>query len=71
MNIVTDLALATVPTLMTLPLQIDSGRRLTLLTGFWCRIMYTHPDWISYMDMIANAVVCSVFVASVVRIGYL
>ena len=39
MNIVTDLALAIVPTLMVLPLQIDSDRRLTLLIGFWCRIL--------------------------------
>ncbi|KAF1354318.1 hypothetical protein EJ07DRAFT_168294 [Lizonia empirigonia] len=39
MNIITDLALATVPTLMILPLQISSERRLTLLTGFWSRVI--------------------------------
>jgi hypothetical protein len=71
MNIVTDLALATIPTLMILPLQIDSGRRLTLLTGFWCRIMYTRSDWSIDQEMIANAVVRSVIVASAVQIGYL
>ncbi|KAI4957707.1 hypothetical protein J4E86_004846 [Alternaria arbusti] len=38
MNIVTDLALAIVPTLMVLPLQITSEKRLTLITGFWSRI---------------------------------
>ncbi|KAH7069134.1 hypothetical protein BKA63DRAFT_545767 [Paraphoma chrysanthemicola] len=38
MNIITDLALAIVPTLMVMPLQLESDRRLTLLVGFWCRI---------------------------------
>ncbi|KAJ5046858.1 hypothetical protein J3E74DRAFT_230424 [Bipolaris maydis] len=41
MNIVTDLALVTVPTLMVIPLQVGSDRKLTLLVGFWCRLMYT------------------------------
>ena len=40
MNIVTDLALAIVPTLMVLPLQITSEKRLTLITGFWSRIAW-------------------------------
>ena len=39
MNIFTDLALATITTLMVVPLQIQSERRTTLLLGFWCRIM--------------------------------
>ncbi|RYO33462.1 hypothetical protein AA0111_g3815 [Alternaria arborescens] len=39
MNITTDLALAIVPTLMVLPLQITSEKRLTLVTGFWSRIV--------------------------------
>jgi uncharacterized membrane protein len=39
MNIVTDLALAIVPTLMVLPLQITPEKRLTLVTGFWSRIV--------------------------------
>jgi hypothetical protein len=38
MNIVTDLALAIVPTLMVLPLQITPEKRFTLITGFWSRI---------------------------------
>lgn len=40
MNIMTDLALATVPTLMVIPLQINSRTRLILLAGFWSRLMY-------------------------------
>ncbi|KAI4923600.1 uncharacterized protein J4E92_007574 [Alternaria infectoria] len=39
MNIVTDLALAGVPTLMVLPLQITPEKRFTLITGFWSRIV--------------------------------
>ncbi|KAG9188191.1 hypothetical protein G6011_02114 [Alternaria panax] len=39
MSIATDLALAIVPTLMVLPLQITSEKRLTLVTGFWSRIV--------------------------------
>ncbi|EMD87314.1 hypothetical protein COCC4DRAFT_49222 [Bipolaris maydis ATCC 48331] len=39
MNIVTDLALVTVPTLMVIPLQVGSDRKLTLLVGFWCRLI--------------------------------
>ncbi|CAN9301672.1 unnamed protein product [Alternaria alternata] len=39
MNITTDLALAIVPTLMVLPLQITLEKRLTLVTGFWSRIV--------------------------------
>jgi hypothetical protein len=39
MNIITDFALALVPTLMVLPLQITRDQRLTLLIGFWCRGM--------------------------------
>ncbi|KAI1525593.1 hypothetical protein PtrSN001C_010570, partial [Pyrenophora tritici-repentis] len=35
MNIVTDLALAIVPTLMVLPLQLSPEKRLTLLIGVW------------------------------------
>ena len=43
MNIITDLALATVPTLMVIPLQVGSDRKLTLLIGFWCRVLYVDP----------------------------
>ncbi|EUC27472.1 hypothetical protein COCCADRAFT_111604 [Bipolaris zeicola 26-R-13] len=39
MNIITDLALAIVPTLMVIPLQVGSDRKLTLLIGFWCRVI--------------------------------
>lgn len=39
MNIITDFALALVPTLMVLPLQITRDQRITLLIGFWCRGM--------------------------------
>ncbi|KAH6852878.1 hypothetical protein BKA58DRAFT_61506 [Alternaria rosae] len=39
MNIATDLALAGVPTLMVLPLQITPEKRFTLITGFWSRIV--------------------------------
>ncbi|KAI4604815.1 hypothetical protein J4E83_010966 [Alternaria metachromatica] len=39
MNIVTDLALAGVPTLMVLPLQITPEKRFTLITGFCSRIV--------------------------------
>ncbi|EOA87066.1 uncharacterized protein SETTUDRAFT_153826 [Exserohilum turcica Et28A] len=39
MNIMTDLALATVPTLMVIPLQINSRTRLILLAGFWSRLI--------------------------------
>ncbi|KAI1510817.1 hypothetical protein Ptr86124_009938 [Pyrenophora tritici-repentis] len=39
MNIVTDLALAIVPTLMVLPLQLSPEKRLTLLIGVWSRII--------------------------------
>lgn len=42
MNIATDLALAAVPTLMIIPLQIRSSKRAYLLIAFWCRIMYVH-----------------------------
>ena len=39
MNIVTDLALGVVPTLIVLPLQTDSNKRFTLLVGFWYCIL--------------------------------
>ena len=42
MNIVTDLALATVPTLMIVPLQINFDTRVQLLIAFWCRVVYVH-----------------------------
>lgn len=44
MNIITDLALAIITTLMVLPLQITSERRNTLLLVFWCRIVYVNPS---------------------------
>jgi hypothetical protein len=34
MNIITDLALVIVPTLMVLPLQMTQEKRLKLVTGF-------------------------------------
>jgi hypothetical protein len=40
MNILTDLALAAVPTLIVSPLQVTRGRRVTLMAGFWARIVY-------------------------------
>ncbi|KAH8707011.1 hypothetical protein GQ44DRAFT_629129 [Phaeosphaeriaceae sp. PMI808] len=39
LNIVTDFALVIVPTLMFLPLQLELKKRLTLMIGFWFRII--------------------------------
>lgn len=52
MNIITDLALATITTLMVLPLQITSERRDTLLLGFWCRIVYVNS--LKSVDLVAE-----------------
>ncbi|KAF2833514.1 hypothetical protein CC86DRAFT_415307 [Ophiobolus disseminans] len=38
LNILTDLALVAIPTLIVLPLQMTNGKRLALLTGFWSRL---------------------------------
>jgi hypothetical protein len=40
LNILTDLALVAVPTMIVLPFHITSGRRATLIAGFWTRLMY-------------------------------
>ncbi|KAL7780247.1 hypothetical protein CFE70_010269 [Pyrenophora teres f. teres 0-1] len=39
MNVVTDLALAIVPTIMVLPLQLSPEKRLTLLIAVWSRMV--------------------------------
>jgi hypothetical protein len=71
MNIITDLALITVPTLMVLPLHIRSDTRLTLLIGFWCRIMYVNLSQQEASYELADESTRRVVVASVIQIGYI
>lgn len=40
MNILTDLTLVVLPTIIVLPVQMPWGTRITILSAFWLRLMY-------------------------------
>ncbi|TGO15909.1 hypothetical protein BTUL_0034g00310 [Botrytis tulipae] len=76
MNILTDLALVVLPTIIVLPVQMPWGKRITILSAFWLRLMVVAASVIQivyirrllindlFLNNIWQTVVCQMVVQS-------